>query len=128
MFTLKTIKTFSYPEESFSTFNYNSNKNELVCAMMNSSIRIFDISTGKSTKMWKLTKSNGKHIKFDKAFKFIAIATTNHHLLIYDSHKFNLINTFEAHSNFIFDLEFNPDTEKFIIYTASEDGAIKAWD
>lgn len=56
------------------------------------------------------------------------MATTNHNLLIYDSNKFNLINSFEAHSNFIFDLEFNPDTEKFIIYTASEDNSIKSWD
>lgn len=39
-----------------------------------------------------------------------------------------MVCSFEAHTNFIYDLAFNPDAEKYILYSCSEDGLVKAWD
>ena len=56
------------------------------------------------------------------------MATTSHNLLVYDCSNYNLVSSFEAHSNFIYDLKFNPEAEKYLLYSCSEDGTIKSWD
>jgi len=58
----------------------------------------------------------------------VALATTNHNILVYDCNNYNLVCNFEAHTNFIYDLKFNPEAEKYILYSCSEDGLIKSWD
>ncbi len=39
-----------------------------------------------------------------------------------------MVSNFEAHTNFIYDLKFNPEAEKYLLYSCSEDGTIKSWD
>ncbi len=58
----------------------------------------------------------------------MALATTSHSLLVYDCQNYKLISSFEAHTNFIYDIKFNPEAERYLVYSCSEDGTIKSWD
>jgi hypothetical protein len=54
--SIKQVRINFYPkdEETFNTFVFNSKRNEIICAMSNSSIRVFDFNTGKSLKFLKV--------------------------------------------------------------------------
>jgi U3 small nucleolar RNA-associated protein 13 len=67
-------------------------------------------------------------IKIDPSNKFIAIVGTDNSILIYDAEKYSHLLTFTGHSSFIYDIQFNPDKEKFLLYSASEDNTIRVWD
>jgi U3 small nucleolar RNA-associated protein 13 len=126
---LNLIKKISQKEESILAFTYNSKKKEIICSMSNSLIRVYDLfNVNKCKYVWKLNKESAKILRVDKAFKFIALATSSNKILVYDSENFKLLSTFSEHSGFIYDLQFNPDKEKFLLYSASEDGSVKIWD
>jgi WD40 repeat protein len=123
------FKTLKQNEETFISFAYNPMKRQIICSMSNSLIRIYDIDTLHCTKVWKLNKIVAKMIKVDPSYKFFAIAGSNNSILTYDLNNFNLINSFSpAHDGFIYDMAFNPDKEKYLLYSASEDGCVKIWD
>ena len=125
-FTIKNI--IKQAEEQIISFVYNEPKREIICCMNNSLVRIFDMDTTKCVKAWKLNRIVAKMMKIDPSFKFLAIAGSNHSILIYDLKNYNLINSFSGHDNFIYDIAFNPDKEKYILYSGSEDGSVKIWD
>lgn len=115
--------------ESVVSYCYNNiRRNEIICSMSNSLIRVFNLDTLKCIKTWKLNKVLARVMKIDPAGKFLAIASTEHSLFIYDLSNYSLVSTFTGHTNFVYDLAFNPDKEKFILYSASEDGTVKVWD
>lgn len=67
-------------------------------------------------------------IKVDYANKFTAVATSTNSILIYDNSNYNLLTNFVGHTGFIYDIAFNPDKERFALYSGSEDGTVKVWD
>lgn len=67
-------------------------------------------------------------MRIDPSNKFFAIAGTNNSILVYDTDKYNLVNTFLGHTGYIYDMAFNPDAGKFSLYSASEDNTVKVWD
>lgn len=72
------IFLFIKPEETFVAFNYNAKKNEIVCAMNNSLMRVFDITSGKCIKIWKvnsklINKFNHKYFILLNQIKNISI-------------------------------------------------------
>jgi len=121
-------KVIKYPEEQIISFVYSDAKKEILCCMNNSLVRVFDIETLKCLKVWKLNKIVAKIMKIDPSNKFLAIVGSNHSILVYDLKNFNLINSFSGHDTFIYDIAFNPDKEKYILYSGSEDGTVKIWD
>lgn len=125
-FTVKRI--IKHPEEQILSFTYNEIRKEIICCMNNSLVRIFDFESTKCVKVWKLNKILAKMMKIDPSFKFVAIVGSNHSILVYDLHNYNLINSFSGHDTFIYDIAFNPDKEKYILYSGSEDGTVKIWD
>jgi U3 small nucleolar RNA-associated protein 13 len=116
-------------EENILTFTYNNKKNEIYCAMENSLVKVFDFNNlSKPKKVWKLNKEIAKFMKIDPSFKFLAVVTSRNNILVYDTENYKLLNSFSGHTGFIYDIQFNPDKEKFLIYSGSEDGTIKVWD
>jgi U3 small nucleolar RNA-associated protein 13 len=128
--TLKTLKIIRQPEEQIMAFTYNTFRDEIICSMNNSLMRVYDISseTPKCVKIWKLNRINCKVIKIDPSGKFYAMIATDNTILIYDANSYALITIFGGHSGFIYNILFNPIPDKFILYSSSEDGTIKIWD
>lgn len=117
-------------EESIVSYTYCQRKNEIICSMSNSLVRVYDLTLGaiKSKKVWKLNKEIARLMRIDQTGKFLAIATARNNILVYDTETYKLLNSFSGHSGFIYDLSFSPDKEKFMLYSASEDGTVKIWD
>lgn len=125
--SLQTTKTFESPNEEVFAFAFNKNKNELICLMNTSMVRIFDVETGNCVNKFKLHKTVGKKVKLDPSGNFLAIVTSQNSIMIYETTKFNLECTFTGHSGIIDDIEFNPIKDRFILYSASEDNSVKVW-
>lgn len=53
--TLNFIKAIHQENESIVNFAHNSFKNELICSMDNSLMRVFNVETGKCIKAWKVS-------------------------------------------------------------------------
>jgi U3 small nucleolar RNA-associated protein 13 len=117
-------------EESIVSYTYCQRKNEIICSMSNSLVRVYDLTVGsiKSNKVWKLNKEIARLMRVDQTGKFLAIATARNNIFVYDTETYKLLNSFSGHSGFIYDLSFSPDKEKFLLYSASEDGTVKIWD
>ena len=103
--------------------------------MSNSLIRVFDLTTKQTTKIYKvfiyviqLNKVVGNIIKFDPSSKFFAVICSNNTVIVYEYENGAIINVFQGHSNIIHSLIFNTDRDKYVLYTASEDGTLRAWD
>ncbi len=75
----------------------------------------------------QLNKFNAKIIKIDPTNKFTAIVGSNNTILIFDDTYTNVC-TFNGHTSFVYDIAFNPDKEKFTLYSASEDNTVRVWD
>jgi WD40 repeat protein len=56
------------------------------------------------------------------------IVCSNNTIIVYEYETGAIINVFQGHSNFIHSLIYNPNPTKFVFYTASEDGTVRAWD
>jgi U3 small nucleolar RNA-associated protein 13 len=56
------------------------------------------------------------------------VVGSDNSILIYDADNYSHLTTFTGHTSFIYDIAFNPDKEKFTLYSASEDNSIMVWD
>ena len=125
--SLQITKTFSSPDEDVVGFVYNAKKQEVICLMNTSMLRVFDYESEQCINKFKLNKTVGKIVKLDPSYNFLAVVTAQNTILIYDAESFNLECTFIGHSGIIYNIAFNPVIEKFILYSCSEDNSVKVW-
>lgn len=125
--TLNIIKTISIFKEEIVSFAYNKLKKEIICQMSISMIRIFDYDSGTQINSFKLHRTIGKIIKIDPSYNFLAVVTSTNNIVIYDAKNFNQECTLSGHTGIIYDITFNPISERFMLYSCSEDGSVKIW-
>lgn len=121
-------KSISFEGESIITFISIYKTSLVVCSLDNSLIRVYDTETNKTTKIIKLNKIIAKKFILDSTQQYLAVIMSNNTIAVYETVNFNQICNFQASNIFLSDIIFNPIKKSFILYSAADDGLIKAWD
>ena len=90
-------------------------------------IAIFDFDTEKIISQTKIHKSVGKIVKIDPSKNFFAVVTSRNNINIYNIKNLSLECVLEDHKHIIYDIIFNPNKEKFELYSCSEDCTVRVW-
>ena len=90
-------------------------------------ITIFDFDTEKILNQIKIHKAAGKIVKIDPSNNFFAVVTSRNNINIYNIKNLNLECVFEEHNHIIYDIIFNPNKEKFELYSCSEDSTVRVF-
>ena len=125
--TYKIISTFSIPKTNIISFTFNNNLRQIIALLETSMITIFDFDTEKILNQIKIHKAAGKIVKIDPSNNFFAVVTSRNNINIYNIKNLNLEVVFEDHNHIIYDIIFNPNKEKFELYSCSEDSTIRVW-
>ena len=127
IFSYKTISTFSIPKTNIISFTFNNNLRQIIALLETSMITIFDFDTEKIINQIKIHKASGKIVKIDPSNNFFAVVTSRNNINIYNIKNLNLECVFEEHNHLIYDIIFNPNKDKFELYSCSEDSTIRVW-
>ena len=125
--TYKIISTFYVPKANIISFTYNDKLRQIITLLETSMITIFDIDTEKILSQIKIHKAAGKIVKIDPSKNFFAVVTSRNKINIYNIKNLNLECIFEEHNHIIYDIIFNPNKEKFELYSCSEDSTVRVW-
>ena len=125
--TYKIISTFSIPKTNIISFTFNNSLRQIIALLETSMITIFDFDTEKILNQIKIHKAAGKIVKIDPSNNFFAVVTSRNNINIYNIKNLNLECVFEEHNHIIYDIIFNPNKEKFELYSCSEDSTVRVW-
>ena len=125
--TYKIISTFSIPKINIISFTFNNSLRQIIALLETSMITIFDFDTEKILNQIKIHKAAGKIVKIDPSNNFFAVVTSRNNINIYNIKNLNLECVFEEHNHIIYDIIFNPNKEKFELYSCSEDSTVRVW-
>ena len=125
--TYKIISTFSIPKTNIISFTFNNSLRQIIALLETSMITIFDFDTEKILNQIKIHKAAGKIVKIDPSNNFFAVVTSRNNINIYNIKNLNLECVFEEHNHIIYDIIFNPNKEKFELYSCSEDSSVRVW-
>ena len=123
----KIISTFSIPKTNIISFTFNNKLRQIITLLETSMITIFDFDTEKILSQIKIHKAAGKIVKIDPSNNFFAVVTSRNNINIYNIKSLNLECIFEEHSHIIYDIIFNPNKDKFELYSCSEDSTVRVW-
>ena len=121
------LSTFSIPKTNIISFTYNNKLRQIITLLETSMITIFDFDTEKVLSQIKIHKAAGKMVKIDPSNNFFAVVTSRNNINIYNIKNLNLECVFEEHNHIIYDIIFNPNKEKFELYSCSEDSTVRVW-
>ena len=124
---LQLIQTYFYPNNTIINYTYNPKNRQIISLTENSMIIIFDFDTTKIITQIKIHKTVGRIVKIDPSNNFFAVVNSNNNINIYNAKNFTLESSLEGHNHIIYDIIFNPNMEKFEIFSCSEDCTIKIW-
>ena len=127
IFTYKINSIFSIPKTNIISFTYNNKLRQIIALLETSMIKIFDFDTEKILYEIKIHKAAGKIVKIDPSYNFFAVVTSRNNINIYNIKNLSLECVFEEHKHIIYDIIFNPNKEKFELYSCSEDGTIRVF-
>ena len=125
--TYKIISTFSIPKINIISFTFNNSLRQIIALLETSMITIFDFDTEKILNQIKIHKAAGKIVKIDPSNNFFAVVTSRNNINIYNIKNLNLECVFEEHNHIIYDIIFNPNKEKFELYSCSEDSTVRVF-
>ena len=125
--TYKIISTFSIPKTNIISFTFNNSLRQIIALLETSMITIFDFDTEKILNQIKIHKAAGKIVKIDPSNNFFAVVTSRNNINIYNIKNLNLECVFEEHNHIIYDIIFNPNKEKFELYSCSEDSTVRVF-
>ena len=119
-------KYFS-PNNNIINFTYNDKLRQIITLLESSLIAIFDFDTEKIVSQIKIHKAVGKIVNIDPSKNFFAVVTSNNNINIYNIKNLSLECVLEEHTHIIYDIIFNPNKEKFELYSCSEDSTVRVW-
>ena len=90
-------------------------------------ITIFDFDTEKIVNQIKIHKAVGKTVKINPSKNFFAVVTSRNNINIYNIKNLSLECVLEGHAHIIYDIIFNPNKEKFELFSCSEDSTVRTW-
>ena len=125
--TYKISSSYYIPKTNITAFTFNDKLRQIITLLENSMIAIFDFDTEKIISQIKIHKSTGKIVKIDPSKNFFAVVTSKNKINIYNIKNLNLEFVLEEHSHIIYDIIFNPNKEKFELYSCSEDSTVRVW-
>ena len=125
--TYKIISTYYSPKNNIINFAYNDKLRQIITLLESSMITIFDFDTEKIVSQIKIHKAVGKIVKIDPSKNFFAVVTSRNNINIYNIKNLALECVLEDHTHIIYDIIFNPNKEKFELYSCSEDCTIRVW-
>ena len=125
--TYKIISTYFSPKNNIISFEYNNKLRQIITLLESSMIMIFDFDTEKIISQIKIHKAMGKIVKIDPSKTFFAVVTSRNNIHIYNIKNLSLECTLEDHTHIIYDIIFNPNKEKFELYSCSEDSTVRTW-
>ena len=125
--TLKIISKFYSPKNNIISFEYNDKLRQIITLLESSMIMIFDFDTEKIISQIKIHKAMGKIVKIDPSKNFFAVVTSRNNIHIYNIKNLSLECTLEGHTHIIYDIIFNPNKEKFELFSCSEDSTVRTW-
>ena len=125
--TYKIISTYYSPKNNIINFTYNDKLRQIITLLESSMITIFDFDTEKIISQIKIHKAVGKIVKIDPSKNFFAVVTSRNNINIYNMKNLSLETVLEDHTHIIYDIIFNPNKEKFELYSCSEDCTIRVW-
>jgi WD40 repeat protein len=108
-------------------FTYNGKLRQIITLLESSLIAIFDFDTEKIVSQIKIHKAVGKIVKIDPSKNFFAVVTSRNNINIYNNKNLSLECVLEEHTHIIYDIIFNPNKEKFELYSCSEDSTVRIW-
>ena len=117
--TYKIISTYFSPKNNIISFEYNNKLRQIITLLESSMIMIFDFDTEKIISQIKIHKAMGKIVKIDPSKTFFAVVTSRNNIHIYNIKNLSLECTLEDHTHIIYDIIFNPNKEKFELYSCS---------
>ena len=125
--TYKIVSTYFSPKNNIINFAYNNKLRQIITLLESSMIAIFDFDTEKIVSQIKIHKSVGKIVKIDPSKNFFAVVTSRNNINIYNIKNLSLECVLEDHTHIIYDIIFNPNKEKFELYSCSEDSTVRVW-
>ena len=125
--THKINSTYFSPKNNIIGFTYNDKLRQIITLLESSMITIFDFDTEKIVSQIKIHKAVGKIVKIDPSKNFFAVVTSRNNINIYSIKNLSLECVLEGHSHIINDIIFNPNKEKFELFSCSEDSTVRVW-
>ena len=125
--TYKITSTYFSPKNNILSFAYNDKLRQIITLLESSMITIFDFDTEKIVNQIKIHKAVGKIVKIDPSKNFFAVVTSRNNINIYNIKNLSLECVLEGHAHIIYDIIFNPNKEKFELFSCSEDSTVRTW-
>ena len=125
--TYKINSTYFSPNNNIINFTYNDKLRQIITLLESSLIAIFDFDTEKIVSQIKIHKAVGKIVKIDPSKNFLAVVTSRNNIHIYNIKNLSLEYVLEDHTHIIYDIIFNPNKEKFELFSCSEDCTVRVW-
>ena len=125
--TYKINNTYFSPKNNIINFTYNDKLRQIITLLESSMIAIFDFDTEKIVSQIKIHKAMGKIVKIDPSKNFFAVVTSRNNINIYNIKNLSLECILEGHSHIVYDIIFNPNKEKFELFSCSEDCTVRVW-
>ncbi|MCF4969875.1 nSTAND1 domain-containing NTPase, partial [Nostoc sp. CMAA1605] len=120
------INTLEGHSNEIRSITYSPNGKQLASASLDGSIKIWDISTGKTLTTIKDHSNTVYSVTYSPDGKQLASASLDKSIKIWDISTGKTITTFKGHSNTVYSVAYSPDGQK--LASASLDKTIKIWD
>lgn len=123
-------KSIEFDNEYIITFTVH--KKVMVTTGKNGGLRLWDLETATCVKYMGTGSSIVLDMRFDPSGRYLACGTADRRVKVFDMMKDKITHDFLGHKLSVSLVRWLPsksnDKNKFIIYSASEEGVIKIWD